>query len=484
MPPPDEPLVTVRREKGRRLIAAADGAARAHGLRPGMSLTHAQAILPGLAMVEAMPEADAASLARLAQWAITRYSPVAGLVGHDGLRIESAGSDHLFGGEEAMLADLSGRLARAGIAARAAVAGSHGLAYGLTRHAADVPIPPVPAGREREVLAALPLAALRLDPPTLQGLHKLGFSTVGEIAGLPRAPLARRFGASLFRRIDEALGTLPEPFEAVPAQTALAERCSFAEPIATTEQITVAADELCRRLAARMAAEGVGARRLDLVCHRVDSGLAAIRIGTAAPSRDAGHLLRLLAEHVDGLDPGFGIEAMTLAVPLAEPLGARQIAGSLGATTSAPDLSGLVDRLMNRFGPGRLYRLAPVESEVPERSVCRVGPLDVLTSPWPAGWPRPVRILSRPEPVETIALLPDHPPLQFVWRGTRRRVMRADGPERIFGEWWKRDAELAAVRDYFAVEDDSGARFWLFRAGDGLDPATGSQRWFLHGFFG
>ena len=103
---------------------------------------------------------------------------------------------------------------------------------------------------------------------------------------------------------------------------------------------------------------------------------------------------------------------------------------------------------------------------------------------WPDHWPRPSRLLSQPEPIETMALLPDHPPNWFSWKGVRRRVRRADGPERIFGEWWKRDAELIAVRDYFRVEDDAGERFWIFRSGDGEDAATGSHRWFLHGIFG
>ncbi len=83
-----------------------------------------------------------------------------------------------------------------------------------------------------------------------------------------------------------------------------------------------------------------------------------------------------------------------------------------------------------------------------------------------------------------MALLPDHPPNWFSWKGVRRRVRRADGPERIFGEWWKRDAERQAVRDYFRVEDDAGERFWIFRSGDGEDATTGSHRWFLHGIFG
>jgi protein ImuB len=54
----------------------------------------------------------------------------------------------------------------------------------------------------------------------------------------------------------------------------------------------------------------------------------------------------------------------------------------------------------------------------------------------------------------------------------------------VFGEWWKRDAELHAVRDYFRVEDERGERYWIYRAGDGEDRATGSHGWFLHGVFG
>ena len=89
-----------------------------------------------------------------------------------------------------------------------------------------------------------------------------------------------------------------------------------------------------------------------------------------------------------------------------------------------------------------------------------------------------------PEPIETLALLPDHPPAFFTWRGIRRRVRRADGPERIFGEWCRSEDEMAPVRDYFQVETEAGERFWLFRDGDGEDAGTGSQRWFLHGVFG
>ena len=63
-------------------------------------------------------------------------------------------------------------------------------------------------------------------------------------------------------------------------------------------------------------------------------------------------------------------------------------------------------------------------------------------------------------------------------------MKRADGPERIFGEWWRLDGEVDAVRDYFQLEDEAGERFWVFRRGDGEQPSTGDLSWFLHGLFG
>jgi protein ImuB len=152
-------------------------------------------------------------------------------------------------------------------------------------------------------------------------------------------------------------------------------------------------------------------------------------------------------------------------------------------------VSVLIDTLANRVGEQRLYRFGPVASDVPERSIQKIAPTAPKTGEtwpdlWPHPWPRPARLLPRPEPIETLALLPDHPPVSFTWRGIRRRVTCADGPERIFGEWWKRDTELIAVRDYFQVEVEAGERFWIYRSGDGKDTATGSHRWFLHGIFG
>jgi protein ImuB len=95
-----------------------------------------------------------------------------------------------------------------------------------------------------------------------------------------------------------------------------------------------------------------------------------------------------------------------------------------------------------------------------------------------------VRLLDPPEPLDHVtALLPDHPPRRFGWRGRVHDVVRGDGPERIHGEWWRRTGEADAVRDYFQVEDGQGARYWIYRRGDGEQPRTGDMRWHVHGIF-
>jgi protein ImuB len=482
-PPVETPFVLVGHEGRRRVVLALDAAARRAGLHIGMPTAKAQAVVPGLIVKDSEPVADAGALDRLALWALQRYAPIVATDAPDGLVIDSTGAAHLHGGEDALVKEMVARLAASGIAARAAIADCWGAAHALARYSAR-PVIVVPPGESSTAILDLPIAALRLPKDLAENLRVLGFARIGELAATPRAPLVLRFGPGLGRRLDQAMGSLSEPIDPVRPPSLIEVRRVFAEPIGAPETIARYVGKLAGELCEALEAKALGARRLDLLFHRVDNRIEAICIGTARPVRDVKRLTRLLCDKIETIEPGFGIEIMRLAATLAEPLAPKQTISSLTDEPEA-DVSGLIDSLANRVGEQRLYRFAPAASDVPERSVCRVAPTAPDTGEaWPNHWPRPVRLLARPEPIETLALLPDHPPVSFTWRGIRRRVKRADGPERIFGEWWKRDAELFAVRDYFRVEDKAGERFWIYRAGDGADAATGSHRWFLHGIFG
>jgi protein ImuB len=464
------------------LIAAVDAAARAAGLAQGMALTQARILVPDLEVRFADLDGDAAFLTRLALHAARHWTPRAAVSGADGLWLDLSGAAHLFGGEEAMCRRILGFCARLGLEARLAVAGSFGAAHALARFPAR-PIVLLPPGGEAEALAPLPPAALRLDEGTLATARRLGIATIGELIAMPRAPLQRRFGGQMLMRLDQALGRAGEPIDPVDPEDPPAAELRFMEPIVTAEAIAEALSEGARRLARILEKSGLAARLVLWRCERVDGAVQAVRIGTARATRDPVHLLRLLARRIEEIEPGFGIERMMLTALRVEPLRAQPVARVLAGEEPASDLVPLVDLLAGRLGPRRLFRLGAVESDVPERSVARLGPLGQPRA-WPH-WPRPVRLLAPPERVENVvALLPDQPPRRFTWRGRAFQVTRADGPERIHGEWWRRSAEAEAVRDYFQVEAEGGARFWLYRRGDGLDPRTGDLSWYLQGVFG
>ncbi len=464
-------------------MLAADAAAQASGLRIGMPATKAQVLVPDLIVQDADPEADNEALERLALWVLQRYAPIVASDPPDGIVVDTTGADHLHGGEAAMLDGLIARLAASNITARAAIADTWGAAHALARYAAR-PMLISPPGASHTAVANLPIAALRLPADLVESLHVLGFERIIEIATQPRAPLTLRFGPELGRRLDQAIGQGVEVIVPIRLPELVEVRRAFAEPIGAAETIARYIEKLVVQLCEELEAKGLGARRLDLICHRVDSRAQASRVGTATPVRDVKRLTRLLCDKIETIEPDFGIELMSITATIAEPLNARQTITSL-VDDAAPDVSDLVDTLMNRVGERALYRAIPFQSDVPERSVRRIGPMSPATgTTWTSDWPRPARLFSQPEPIETVALLPDHPPVSFTWRGVRRRVRRADGPERVYGEWWTRDPEMIAVRDYFRVEDEAGERYWIFRAGDGENAATGSHRWFMHGVFG
>ncbi|WP_447932559.1 DUF6504 family protein [Sphingopyxis fribergensis] len=485
---PARPLVTAIPDHGRRIVAATSADARALGIVAGMTVTRARAFATELDVVDAAPQADFDGLRRLALWAGQRYSPMVAPDPPDGLWLDVTGCAALFGSERALVKDLHRRIAAFGLSLQIAVADTAGCAHAVARHVpAGRPVTVEP-GAHRKAIALLPIAALRLPPADVEGLRKLGFERIEQLIGAPRGPLAKRFGRELHRRLDQALGTLPEPIEPIFPEALPRARRGFIEPIATAEAFAQVIGDLARDVAVQLGRAGKGARRLDCYFHRVDGQCQAVRIGTAAPSRDAIHLAKLLSAKIETVEPGLGIEAMTLVAPLIEDQGARQGEGLASLTRRGPDLAALVDALANRFSQRGLARAVPSPSVMPERSVAFAPALQGCeSSVWADDLPRPSRMLARPEPIDVIALLPDDAPRMFVWRRKRYRVTQGDGPERLHGEWW-RDGGIEgetplSVRDYYQVETTSGGRYWLFRLGDGVHSSTGSMRWFLHGAF-
>ena len=476
------PLILAEAIGQRQVIAAACPAALALGLAPGMAITQARALVPDLDIRPADPAADGAVLDGLTLHAVRHWTPTAAPSGADGLWLDLSGAAHLHGGEARFCARLVRFCRRFGYTARVAVAGTPGAAHALARYGREA-VTLVPTGGEAQAISALPPAALRLTSDAIAAAQRFGFDRIADLLPLPRGPLARRLGLTSVNRLDAALGRVAEPIvPVVPEETPVAKR-RLLEPIGTAEAIEQVIADLLADMIGLLQARGRGVRTLVLLLERIDGSEQRLAIGTARATRDAAHLARLFHLRIERIEPGDGIETMRLAATHTDPLGATAVAGDLTGEAAVPDVATLVDQIAGRVGEAALFTAAPVESDVPERAVRRAAPLAAPTG-WPA-WRRPVRLLRRPEPLTgVLALLPDAPPRRFTWRGQVHAVVAGDGPERIHGEWWRRDGEVWAVRDYFRVEDESGARFWLFRRGDGVEPATGDLSWYLHGLFG
>jgi len=509
----ERPLVTVDVDRGQRVLA--EVAPEADGLEPGQTLAAARAQYPGLIALEADHEGDEAALDALAAWA-TRYTPlvapqVMGAVARDyGLWLDIAGCAHLFArgsearaanidGEAALVADLRARLARHGIPARLALAGTTGAAWALARSPTHDGAS-VLSGQEQAALATLPVAALRLDARAVSGLRRLGVREVAALARLPREDITARFGPMPVLRLDQAFGkveeVIPWRHDAAPWREMLA----FPEPIGTAEDLAQALGLLSGSLCARLAAAGQGGLRFTARFFRVDNTAREASIGTARPVRDAAYVAKLLGAKLESIDPGFGVEAMTLEAEATAEFSAVQ-AEAFAVAEELDKVATVVDRIANDIGPDNVWRPAPFASHVPERAVRREPPLHKSPS-WERDptQPRPIRLLKRPEPIDVTAPVPDDPPILFRWRKRVHRIRAATGPERIAAEWWrsrqrsasdqnqerKRQAEREEtdlLRDYYQVEDTDGARFWVFRAGlHGSEAHT--PRWFLHGLFG
>ncbi len=238
-PPPPEGAPFALIEKGPHglTLHALNPAARALGLYRGQNHADACAIAPHLQSAPAEMERDIEALRRLALWA-ERFSPAVAVdsfaPGFEGLIIDMTGAAHLFGGEAAMLSDLRGRLARAGVQSHVAIADTPAAAWALARFTAT-PDVIAPAGRTREAIAGLPVEGLRLEPAALTLLKRFGLKQIGDLYGLPRAGLARRFrgpaGLRVVERLDQALGFTPEPLDPERPPPLYRIWTPFAEPV-------------------------------------------------------------------------------------------------------------------------------------------------------------------------------------------------------------------------------------------------------------
>ena len=484
-------LLLAESTHGRRTVAAACRHATREGVQVGMTVAHATAILPALPRVlDHEPAADTAGLEAMARWAM-RFTPRVTPDPPDGLLLDVAGCERLYGGHLSLARQVRRAVAGLRLQVRVALAPTIGLAWGLARFGDEG------VYDDMNELRHLPIAALRVEPEVMATLAEVGVDTVGQLADIPRQEVARRFGGGggeggggddLLLHLDQAMGEAVELREWLRFNEVPRVIFRFAGPATQYEAIERTVCNLVAELCDRLTRDESAARRLMLEIERLDgdlySSFESVVVTLAAPVREVDHMWNVLRPRVETLNMGRGVEALLLsAVQVVRlPHGQSRCDGERDRSRDERDLGRLIDLLQGRLGRGQVLRIEPTPSHVPEAAYrhrpaheTRVKMKKAATVAGAAG-DRPTQLLDPAEPAEVTFLQPEGPLAMLRWRGEAWQVITTVGPERIGRRWWQvhLSRRTLDVRDYYKLQCKGGLWLWVYRT-------RPTSKWFVHG---
>ena len=519
-----KPVVVVAKKSQSEIISSISATAQYKGLFVGQSLRDASAICPHLFVQTQNSYAETQFLKGICRWS-SKFSPWVAPEGNTGLIMDITGCSHLFGGEDRMINHILLAYDELGLTTKIGCADTVGAAWALSRYSEktlqnyrngnaieqearatrsrsakrsfkDIPNNLkvtkssnyfiAPPGEIRQSISNFPVAALRLEIKTQNTLAQLGLRQIGDIINQPRASLNRRFGLSLLKRVDQALGNLPEPISPLRPELNFGVRISFPDPIGLKSDIIASIDRILDRLCSNLRKKNLGAQKVLLQAFRTDNTTGSIAVGLAQPSNSFKHIRDLMIIKLDDLNVQFGIDILRLEATRTEVLTkdnhiGHVLVGERNASRIEKNINpeNLISKLGVRIGLENIIRLHPAKSNIPEKTYTM---LSAAWSEQAKEWPKPKSYRPIQLWVPEIINAPDKPnPLsEFKWRGKIWHITESYGPERISPEWWLDDPKWrSGVRDYWFIQCNTGDRLWIYYAHGGLM----SSGWFCQGKF-
>jgi nucleotidyltransferase/DNA polymerase involved in DNA repair len=462
------------------------------GVRTGMTVAQGKSkcatldILPWDhgAIAREVARASAAFLAASPQVSPLRDDPGTWWIGAEGFEA--------IGGERALATQL---LALARVwhpRARVAIADRCVTAYAATwsTRAASEPLHVAPGG-DRDYLARVPIALIPMDAELREALNALGLRTAGGFAALDPLEVERRWGSDGLAAWRLACGD--DPRRATLARTddprSVVHELATSAP--TMEPVLFLVRASLDRLVRTLAADGLAAAALSLTL-TLDDGRRVTR--EVRPARPIARVLPLFERCRATLDTWTleaPVAALELRVSETAPSSAEQGDLLAPAWRDPSAAEAALARLRATLGAGSVVRPVARDSHAPERAggwveveqAARALPADALQAMRAQGngaqgngmrgahGGTPV---TRPAPAARLLEAPEHVavttdkrglPLQLFWKGRRLALTRADGPERLSGEWWQAQP---FARDYWRCEcDELGQDLLLYRDAGG-----------------
>jgi protein ImuB len=481
----DEAVAVFQGNGNAARVVAATRRARKAGVRAGMSLPQARALLPKLtarARDETCERVAQESLLEIAE----SFSPRIEDAGEGVVYLELTGLERHFPGEspeDDLGHALTVATAKANLPAWIGIASSKLAA----RVAAEQPNSPtvVPAGEEASFLAPLPLNRLSAETGVLETLQRWGIRSVGDFARLSKNEIVSRLGDAGQELHERARGLDPHPLIPYQPPPAFEEGMELEWPLVALEPFLFIARAALERLCRRLEQRGLACARLDLGLALDPDGHHQRSLQLPAPTLEVKTLLTLLRLDLEDKPPGAPATGFTL---VAYPDRPREAQLSLfGPAALSPDkLATTMARLFTLLGSDRIGSPRTVDGHRPERSTL----VEYLPPPPPKIRPEPrqgrgllsVRVLRPPVPIEVICKKSDLHPVEIaavVREGSAKRprlagrIKVASGPWTLEeGWWWEQPVE----RDYWDVELADGGLYRIFRQRQSGD-------WFADGIY-
>ena len=502
----NQPTALFERSNRGSFLRVCSREANALGVRSGMSVADAKALAPQLLLHELnLPECQAA-LQELCLWA-TRFSPLTAVESPgphaafpQTLFLDITGCEDVFDGEAKLLGTAVNALKKDGYGICAAIAPTLGSAWALAHYGPHASITPDEPEALRKALEQVPLAGLRLSDAVLADFRPLGLNRIGEILRQPRGSLPSRFGRELLERLDQAFGAVPEILAPMRPAPEFRVAISFEYSVRSSETLFKILEQMTGRLASDLQRVQRGARHVECWLYHELAAPVCAEVALHRCSHSRKHLWQLLRARLEdvfrapsgrkprefnrrcthanetkglSIEADEAIEAVALHVTASESAAEQQLPLFERARDEATsgELSLLLDRLVTRLGAPAVCRVHVEDDPLPERA------FRLLTLEEHARAKAPgAKAIEAPRPLR---LLPQWLPAQVDWPRSmscerKHHLIRSViGPERIESGWWRGHDQR---RDYYVVEVESGARYWLFE-----DLIEG--RWFLQGSF-
>jgi protein ImuB len=320
----------------------------------------------------------------------------------------------------------------------------------------------------RSALGTLPIRLLPLAEKKRRQLYNTGVRVLRDLWRLPKEALARRFGADLVNYLEQALGRVPDPRLAFHSPEFFVKQREWPFEINDQQLILTVSEELLDELAVFLRERDACINACYFSFYHAARPPTMAPVGVRRATRDAGHLLLLLKEHLNRFELPAPVTGMKLRAGQLQDY-TTQSASLLIVPPDEPgpnagDFVKLLEQLQARLGREAIQGLHTLEDHRPEYAQ-RLGEWMAAKSALFSKH-RPLWLLPQPQPLKR-----RHNRLYY-----QGPVTILAGPERIESGWW---AEQDIRRDYYLAMDKGGGRLWIFRD----LKSEGCCKWYLHGLF-